>query len=324
MKNSKKCDFKKLALLGITGATMLATGAVEAETYNASELLALNGCSSVASGCGGSQGMGGNSGGGSYQAYRNMPSQGGYYYTDGGASPYYQSSSGMSPQYYQSSGGMSPQYYPSSGCNGMSPQYYQSSGYDGMSPQYYPSSGHDGMSPQYYPSSTQNVYHPSMSGGYSANQPSSGCGSIMPQNYQASSSQPTQGCGGASPTKGQTSSQPMANADQNTYTQWETADNAKSMMQGSKNSMQQDSMMQDDSSRQQQNQQNKKMMTESELMSQLNEEGKRTYNNLDAAGKALALKMASQDTFRDKNLAVKAAALKMSEKRQTSSASSKY
>lgn len=299
MTTSKKCDFKKLALLGITGGTMLATQAVEAEINNFSELLALNACGGQ-SGCRGNQGMGGSSG--SYQAYRNIPNQDAYYYTNG-------------QQQYSSCGGASPQYYQStSGCGGASPQYYQqSSGYS---------------APQYYqPSYSQPSYSQP---GYSQhhNQPSSGCASSAPQSYQAYS-QPTQGCGAASSSSGQIISQPQqpamntpassSAANQNsTYTQWETgytADNAKSMTQG-KSSMQQDagsSMQQDKGS--------KKMMTESELLSQLNEEGKKTYNSLDANGKALALRMASQDSFKDKNLAVKAAALKMSEKRMAPASS---
>jgi hypothetical protein len=90
-----------------------------------------------------------------------------------------------------------------------------------------------------------------------------------------------------------------------------------------------------------------KQMTESELLSQLNEEGKGIYHGLDAQGKALALKLASQTCkgqneckglnscagehnscagrgscagtspkpFTDKNTAVKVAAMKMAEKR---------
>lgn len=88
-------------------------------------------------------------------------------------------------------------------------------------------------------------------------------------------------------------------------------------------------------------------LSESDLLSQLNEQGKASYQRLDAAGKALALKLANQsckgqneckglnscknsehtcagkgsckgtsdNNFKDKNLAVKVAAMKMAEKR---------
>lgn len=295
MKNSKKCDFKKLALLGITGGAVFATQAVEANPVNPSELLASNACGTV-NGCSvGGQGMG-NSGGG-YQAYRSMPSQDAYYYNGG--------------QSYASCGGASPQYYPSSSsCGGAAmPQYYQSS------PHYYQQSNY----PTNYPSA------PSYNSA-SQNQSWSGCGGATPQNYQAHAAQPTQGCGGAAPASGQTTNQPMATApsapsapaaDQNNnWSQWETADNAKTMQN-------KPSMMQDSGSMMQEKRGSQKQMTEDELLSQLNEDGKRTFNSLDAAGKALAIKMASLDTFKDKNLAVKAAALKMSEKR-AAPASSKY
>lgn len=94
----------------------------------------------------------------------------------------------------------------------------------------------------------------------------------------------------------------------------------------------------------------KKAMNEAELMSKLDSEGKRTYQSLDAEGKALALKLASQEckgkndcaglnacdtsentcagkgsckgkspsSFKDKNDAVKVASKKMAEKRAKS------
>lgn len=52
---------------------------------------------------------------------------------------------------------------------------------------------------------------------------------------------------------------------------------------------------------------------ESQLLSQLNEEGKAVYRGLDPEGKALAIKLA--ETSSDKNQAVKLAAQKMAEKR---------
>ncbi len=52
------------------------------------------------------------------------------------------------------------------------------------------------------------------------------------------------------------------------------------------------------------------MLTEDQLMSQLNDQGKQMYNNLTPEGKSLALKLASKNAFRDKNMAVKIAAQK--------------
>lgn len=55
-------------------------------------------------------------------------------------------------------------------------------------------------------------------------------------------------------------------------------------------------------------------MTESQLLNALNPQGKAMYQSLDSEGKALALQLASQDTYRDKNLAVKEAQRRMSDK----------
>lgn len=296
MKNSKKYDFKKLALLGITGGAVLTTQTVEAEILNPSQLLAAS-CAST-SGCRGNQGMGNN--GGSYQAYRSVPSQN-YYYTDG------QYSGGQ----YASCGGASPQYYPSSS-GGTMPQYYQQSNYP---QQNYQQSNY----PQQSYGAPMNYSQQSWS--------SSSCGGAMPQNSYQTYSQQSQSCGGATIAEGQPMNIPStnpstnsSNTDQNNgYSQWETggyiSDNNKTTQTRTTTTQQESTM--------QQNKGSHKMMTETELLSQLNEDGKKTYNSLDTAGKALALKMASQDTFKDKNLAVKAAALKMSEKRSTP-ASSKY
>lgn len=67
-----------------------------------------------------------------------------------------------------------------------------------------------------------------------------------------------------------------------------------------------------------------RMMSESELMSQLNENGKTTYRNLDAEGKALALKFAGQSNFQDKNDAVRAAADQIAQKRASMNTGSSY
>lgn len=62
-------------------------------------------------------------------------------------------------------------------------------------------------------------------------------------------------------------------------------------------------------------QQHKAPMTESELMSHLNAQGKAAFKSLTAEGKALALQYAQDPKYQDKNEAVKAAAAKMAEKR---------
>jgi hypothetical protein len=62
--------------------------------------------------------------------------------------------------------------------------------------------------------------------------------------------------------------------------------------------------------------QSKPLMTETELRVQLSEEGRRTFDRLDADGKKLALKLANQpDQFQNLDEAVQAAAKKMDEKR---------
>lgn len=48
-------------------------------------------------------------------------------------------------------------------------------------------------------------------------------------------------------------------------------------------------------------------ISETELYNQLNNEGKRIFNSLDARGRNIALQLASQANYRDKNLAVKEA-----------------
>lgn len=59
-----------------------------------------------------------------------------------------------------------------------------------------------------------------------------------------------------------------------------------------------------------------KAMTESDLLDQLNDEGKKAYAALDAEGKALALRLANQQSpGQNKNDAVKAAARQMADKR---------
>lgn len=53
-------------------------------------------------------------------------------------------------------------------------------------------------------------------------------------------------------------------------------------------------------------------LTEAQLLATLNAEGRAMYQGLDAQGKALAIQIASLESYRDKNLAVREAAQRMS------------
>lgn len=56
-------------------------------------------------------------------------------------------------------------------------------------------------------------------------------------------------------------------------------------------------------------------LTEAQLLDMLNPQGKSIYLSLDPEGKALAIQLASQDSYRDKNLAIKEAQRRMNERR---------
>lgn len=56
-------------------------------------------------------------------------------------------------------------------------------------------------------------------------------------------------------------------------------------------------------------------MNEADLAKQLNSQGKAIWNSLDPEGKALALQLASQESYRDKNMAVKEAQRRINERR---------
>jgi hypothetical protein len=56
-------------------------------------------------------------------------------------------------------------------------------------------------------------------------------------------------------------------------------------------------------------------LTEAQLLGMLTSQGRAIYLNLDPEGKALAIQLASQDSYRDKNLAVKEAQRRMNERR---------
>lgn len=280
----KKPDFRKLALLGITGGVMFASNvsAEETNTYNQQQLLAGK--------CGGRNGCGG------AVAYQPRGSCGAAqppaYYTN---QPSQSCNAGQQPAYYTSQ--------PSHSCNaGQAPAYYTSQ----------PSHSCNAARPQAY---YTDVAQPA---GYPTTQPQN------PNQPQNPAVQPGQnpkmsaGCGAKSNPR----------TAQNSYSQWDqVADNGKN---GSgAYSSQQDSP------------------SDSQVLSQLNEEGKLIYKGLDTEGKALAQKLVNQTCkgqndckglnsckskdnscagkgscrntspgpFKDKNQAVKVAAQKMAEKR---------
>lgn len=288
MKKFDKNNFKKLALLGIAGGTAIVSpGAVEATDLNPSELLAFGGCKS-------SQGCGG------LQAYRSVPSQGSYYYSNQpqgscGGTAYY-------PQQQQQT-----YYQPQSGCGGTA---------------YYPQ-----QQQAYYPQQQQTYYQPQGScGGFQYQQQSNYSGYTQGQ-YPTQPQQPSSGCASNSAPQDTPSTTPSTTPENESpvVTRWETSGLSADASKGTV----------------------ERTLSESDLLSQLNEQGKASYQRLDAAGKALALKLANQtckglneckglnscknsehscagkgacagtsdSNFKDKNLAVKVAAMKMAEKR---------
>lgn len=368
MKKLKKNDFKKLALLGIAGGTALATqvNATETSEIIPSQLLAFGGC-------GGQNGChSGTSGsGGGYQAYRNPSSN--YYYNqmpqsscNSASQVQYQPQPlqyEQLPQNYQQSSCSSapqPQYNPGynqssqapSGCAAMShPQHYNQ---NMQAPSMQAPSGCASMSQPQYHQSPENM--PNMS--QPAPQVSYGCGAMRPQMTR----QMMAGCNSPRPTNGQMPNQPETPAPVETpndgvnkgqaYTQWETADNYRPSQAQNSSSMSPSSSSSSNSTYDSTSKSStsKQKLSESDLTSQLNAQGKATYQGLDATGKALALKLANQDCkgrneckglnscktsehtcagkgscagtseapFKDKNLAVKVAGMKMAEKRAIS------
>lgn len=335
MKKSK-CDLKKLALLGIAGGVMLTPEPLPAEINDYSQLLAFAGCGGK-HGCG--HGEGNNQGvgaGNSYQAYRSTP----YYYSNSHCnSPSH--CAGQSQGYYQS-------YPTSSSCQSYSaPQYYQqgAQNYQPAQPYYQQGTQSYQPAPQYYQQGAQS---------YQPTQPSQGCASYQSAQQPA---QPSQGCSSYSthnqsgwqqqaPISSQHSTQPAEQAssawNKSSYSSWETGRLTADAVDTTETQRTTTATAQ-------------RALTENELLSQLNEQAKSTYQSLDATGKALALKLANQDckgkneckglnscktadhacagkgscagtaanNFKDKNLAVKVAALKMAEKR-VKATSSKY
>lgn len=56
-------------------------------------------------------------------------------------------------------------------------------------------------------------------------------------------------------------------------------------------------------------------LTEAQLLGMLSPQGRAIYLNLDPEAKALAIQLASQDSYRDKNLAIKEAQRRINERR---------
>lgn len=326
----KKNDLKKMALMGITGGILISQAAIadESQIPGYQNLLAQS--------CGG---FGSCSGGGAsydngsyYQGY-----QGGH--SCSGSEGYYPSqgySTGHSCRTPPSSGSYSTQGYSGGGCS-TAPQGgysscstmpqggYTSQGYNTM-PQggsYYQSGGQYGnTSGTYYnnPNTTQ------------GNQPGSSYRSSKnaqdwnnPQNRD-NSTPPTSDMPQQMMPQG--TSTPQKTSYNYTRSRSYTAQNDPTTRPGSATVI---------------------LITEDELTSQLNDQGKAMYKSLSPEGKNLALKLASQDCkghnsckgmgscksdknscagqnacsgqssckFKDKNVAVKVAAKKMAEKRAT-------
>ncbi len=57
------------------------------------------------------------------------------------------------------------------------------------------------------------------------------------------------------------------------------------------------------------------ILTEAQLLGMLSSQGRAIYLSLDPEGKALSIQLASQDSYRDKNLAIKEAQRRMNERR---------
>lgn len=296
MKKFDKNNFKKLALLGIAGGTAIVSpGAVEATDLNPSELLAFGSCKH-GQGCGG------------LQAYRSVPSQGANYYTNQpqgscGGTAYYPA---QQQTYYQ----------PQGSCGGNSYYPAQQQAYYPQQQTYYQPQGSCGGT-AYYPQQQQTYYQPQGgNSGYTYGQ------------YPTQPQQPSSGCASNSApqeTPSTTPSTTIPEGESPVVTRWETSGLSADASKGTV----------------------ERTLSESDLLSQLNEQGKASYQRLDAAGKALALKLANQtckglneckglnscknsehscagkgacagtsdSNFKDKNLAVKVAAMKMAEKR---------
>lgn len=207
-------------------------------------------------------------------------------------------------------GGQSSTTRQSHGCGGQAPIAYQPHGCGGQSPVAYQPHGCQ-SAPQYAnPGWNQQPSHSCNA----QTQPSHGCnshgcatksapvtpndqGQIQPQNGNIP--KPNQPIN-------QPLNQPLNPQQQSTrgYSQWES--NGQTADLGKNSSSRGQATLES-------------IPGESDLLSQLNEEGKAVYRGLDRSGKEAAIKLASQTTspgpFRDKNEAVKVAAQRLAEQR---------
>lgn len=319
MKKLKKHDFKKLALMGIAGGTTLATqlAAQSTENTTSSQMLALSGCGG---GCGGKV---------SARGARNQPPAT-YYYDTQSPSQGCQgmtSCSGQQQWIQQSCQGMNNQAWPQQACQSMNP-------YDGQWQ----------SAPQAYYNSCNAMPAPQQSSYYGPGPAYSGC-NAMPQPQ-------TQGYSQWEPQDATADAMKTNNAARPSSQYYDQHSNDQRFNDQRFNDQQFKDQRFNDKTKQKSTQ---RSMSESELLPQLNAQGKATYQSLDAAGKALALKLANQackgeneckgmnscktkdnscagqggcqgtspGPFKDKNLAIKVAAKKMAEKR-ANAASPRY
>ena len=349
----KKNDFKKLALLGIAGGTLVVTP-VSAELADANSygnLLAFAGCASH--GCGGSSMNTNTSNAGTNQTQQASRTAPAAQNAQPGYSANYQPQQGCGSQ--QAPRG---QAYYSGGCNARGPsqgQSYNGCGARTAQPTY--ASGCGARAPsqgQSYNGCGARTAQPSYAQGCGARSPMQGQ-QMQAQMYTDNMPHQAQGCGAKrAPQEQAYNSRPMNSswnsmADNQPITQWEPPSQNQNQMKrqnltNSQNNRMNSSYMSDAD---QDDADNTTQLTESQLLSQLNDEGKATYKSLDPAGKALALKLANQTckgqneckglnsckteknscagnggcagtspgAFKDKNTAVKVAAKKMAEKR---------
>lgn len=363
MKKLKKRDFKKLALLGIAGGTTLATQAVATDNldYDSSQLLAYAACGGETGSCH-SRGGSGSNGGSFYQAYRSAPAQQEYYYTDD-AYPYMYSDNPV-PMHSCNT---------PNGCNGLvqpAPMPVQPvpmpmpmpKPVNSVTPP--PQAGYHAQPRQ--PASGCGAQIGARTQPWQPTQPSSGCGSMTADNFRSQQMQPSQGipgCNAMTNSNGQAwqSNQPMNSGQGQSMQPVSSCAAVRSQDQmlketqpsalNSRSDKLEDSGFTSDNGKA--SSEVSGSLSESELMNMLNAQGKATYQSLDPAGKALALKMANQTCkgqneckglnscrteehscagkgscagtasapFKDKNLAVKVAAMKMAEKRANAASS---
>lgn len=372
----KKNDFKKLALLGIAGGTMFATpcAAQSVDSNSYGNLLAYAGCGGAhqCGGSGGSMNMSNHANGNSTQtppATQNsqaprtlhapqVPQNG---------MPQPKNSKNAQPNYTTN-------YQPqqSSSCHSMNPpagQYY----YTNAQPQQSSGCGakNSAQGQSYYTNGCGAQTPARGQAYYTNNQPhqSSGCGaknSTQGQAYYTNSQQPHQSnsCSGKrAPQEQAYNSRPMNSgwntaSDNQPITQWEQGTSDDQRQPGrNQNQLPRQTSYQNNGAKYYMAEADKPaveqtQLTESQLLTKLNAEGKTTYQGLDPAGKAMALKLANQTCkgkneckgqnsckteknscagaggcagtspgpFKDKNSAVKVAAKKMAEKRANTNA----